>query len=86
MYRPSLALYLLPSNKSPVTRRDLAFLSLQTQSVPSQNEMDTGGGNHHAAATEEFLRTEEINAVVSCSLPNPVSQIGTHHSFWYITY
>jgi hypothetical protein len=45
--------------------------------------MDTGGSNRRAAFVEEFLRTEEINAVVSCSLPNSVGQAGTHHSFWY---
>jgi hypothetical protein len=44
--------------------------------------MDTGGSNRRAAFVE-FLRTEEINAVVSCSLPNSVGQAGTHHSFWY---
>jgi hypothetical protein len=39
--------------------------------------MDTGGSSHRAAFVEDFLRTEEINAVVSCSLPNSVSQVGT---------
>jgi len=47
-----------------------------------------GPGNHRVAVTEEFLRTEEISGVVSCSLPNSVSQVRTHHShgFWYIMY
>jgi hypothetical protein len=54
--KATLALYLLPSNKSLVNRRDLAFLSLQTRSVPSQNEMDTGGGDHCAAAAGVFRR------------------------------
>jgi hypothetical protein len=77
MYRPSLALYLLPSHKSPVTRRrDLAFLSLQTPFVPSENEMDTDGGNHwHRAAAAEFLKSEEVNAV-DCRIQS-VSPAGT---------
>jgi hypothetical protein len=68
MYRPSLALCFLLSHKCPVTRRrDLAFLSLQTPFVPSKNEMNTDGGNHwRCAAAAEFLRSEEINAVVLC--------------------
>ena len=74
MYRPRLALYLLPSHKSPVTR--LAFLSLQTPFVPSENEMDTDGGNHwHRAAAAEFLRPEEVNAF-DCRIQS-VSPAGT---------
>lgn len=69
------------SGKSPHSKKkatcDVSARFPSKHEQNQQNDMDTGRGNHRAAAAEESLRSEEIdiNAVVSCLLPSSRSQL-----------